>query len=83
MPQFAVNVVADERPNTNGKLAPRVVLEVSGEQQTVQRINLESDQTITRIARKWSEEFDIDQAKAASELRKLGVEVMAQVAELP
>ncbi len=81
MPQFSINTVDDDRPNTNGRLASRVVLEVNGAQQAIQRINLESESAITRTARNWSSEFDINQVKVASELRKLGIEVMARVAE--
>ncbi|MCH8969664.1 MAG: hypothetical protein IIA66_11175 [Planctomycetes bacterium] len=81
MQEFALNMVADERQNANGKLAPRVVLEVDGQQRAVQRVTLESDIAIARTAKKWSQQFDIDQAKVVSELQGLGVEVMAEVAE--
>lgn len=81
MTKFALNLVADERPSTNGKLAPRVVLEVDGQQRAVQKVTLESDTAITRTARKWAGDFNIDEAKLMAELRGLGVEVMAQVSE--
>lgn len=81
MPEFAVNLVADERHSTNGKLAPRVVLQVNDQERTVQRVTLESDTAITRTARKWSEQFDLDEATVVSELQALSVDVMAQVAE--
>ena len=81
MPQFNINTVADEHPATNGRLAPRVVLEVDGEQRVVQRINLESESTVARTAKNWSTEFGLEQEGIASALRKLGVDVMIQVAE--
>ena len=81
MPEFAVNLAKDERHSTNGKLALRVVLKVDGQQRTVQRINLESDLIVTRTARKWSEQFNIDQEKVVSELQELSVLAMAQVVE--
>ena len=79
MRQFALNIVADEQPSTNGKLAPRVVLEVDGEERAVQRINLESKQVITGTARQWAEEFNIDESKVMSDLRALGVDAMEEV----
>lgn len=78
MPEFAINIVAEDH-GTAGKLAPRVVLMVDGDEKAVQRVNLESDIAIARTAKKWFEQFDIDEAEVVSKLQELGVEAMEEV----
>lgn len=78
---FNVKVVADEPYSLNGKLVRKVVLNVADRQRAVQSVTLDSDTAITRTAKKWAGQYDLDQAKVVSGLQELGVVAMAQVVE--
>lgn len=61
----------------NGKVSARLILSTDGQQRTVERVVLDSARAVSITARRWANDFSIDETKVLNELRRIGRAVLA------
>lgn len=81
MTDLKLTTIPGEHSSVNGRVVRRVVIEIDGEQKSVERVTLDSPRAIEKAAKRWEDEYGIDVQLAAEQLRVIGVEAAAESVE--